>query len=224
MNTRLEAQGPVLKRWLARVASIAAAFAIGFALVMVAGPTYSPAPSPGLPSVACPFQLSPSLEAALRSAGELGRWVVHKSDGATPAPVITARNVVIDGAGYCSLRIESASSEPGGGRDWRIGYKLPHWALRGRQVRLTLRVFASAPIRMNSGSVYIHDGPTGANQGLPGAGTEPREIAVTHTVSDRATTFEAWVRLVLDKGTIQPAGETLFFSASLAEAETGAGS
>lgn len=200
-------------------ASMAAAFALGFTLVLIASPFFAPPPSSGPLTVACPFRLSPSLKASLDSGGEPGRWEIQRSDGATPAPVIAAGDAVVDGARYCALRIERASSEPGDGRDWRIGYTLPHRALRGRRVRLTLRVFASAPIRMSSGVVYIHDGPTGANQAIPTAGPEPQEITVTHTVSDEATTFEVWVRIVFGKGTIQPVGETLFFSASLAEAE-----
>jgi len=169
----------------------------------------------------CPLQVSDGLATALGAGFNRDRWTVYRYDAETRAPVVRVRRNTSDvpdpqTAAVCELKIVSAPQRPEKALDWRIGNVTENpMALRGKTVTYRITYKASAPVDLDTGSFYLYDGKNVAGVPFTRAGTEWQTATVTKVIDQDATTFEVWVRLLIDKGTIKPADVTLYLSAAV---------
>ena len=169
----------------------------------------------------CPLQVSDGLAKALGKRFDPELWTIYRHDGETRAPVVRVRRNTSDlpdpqTAAVCELKIVSAPQRPEKALDWRIGNVTENpMALRGKTVTYRITYKASAPVDLDTGSFYLYDGKNVAGVPFTRAGTEWQTATVTKVIDQDATAFEVWVRLLIDKGTIKPAGVTLYLSAAV---------
>ena len=164
-------------------------------------------------AVSCPIYFSGDLK-AIPPGHVASRWQIYRFEGeqgtadvaAGPSTVSTHERPY-----SCALDIARAPTAPGKGADWRIGHAVKPDGLRGKTVRLRVAIKANRDLQFDTGQVYAYDG-------VQVAGTSAQRIAknwqtfeATIKVDPAATTFEVWLRLLLDKGTVNPGQGKLYF-------------
>ena len=164
----------------------------------------------------CPFAVGSHVPYGLTPVGAIDQWVV--------ASIKTNRDrleisVEPDPAarGVCRLTITAAPvSRTQGTVQWRISKVLRlSRAIDGRAVRLTLHLRADSPIALDTAALYIRDARSTTAIPLRTVGPEWQTVSLTRRLVD-GSPFEIGLRLLNDKGTIQPAGAHLLrFATSL---------
>ena len=114
----------------------------------------------------------------------------------------------------CELEISAGPETPTRRAvDWRIGHRIGVPApLRGRALRYTVRLRATAPVALSAGRVYVHDAAGTTAVPVPLVTQDWRAVTVEHVVAPEASTVEFWFQLVSGKGTISPAGQRIYFT------------
>jgi hypothetical protein len=172
----------------------------------------------------CPFAFGSHVPYGLTPVGAIDQWVV--------ASIKTNRDrleISVEpdpGArGLCRLTITAApASRTPGTVAWRMGKVLqPSFSMTGRVVRLTVRLQADRPMLLDSASLYLRDADAATEIALPSIGPVWRTLSLTHRIGGTSQ-LEVGIRLLRDKGTIQPSGEHyLRFAAAIDVDVPGAG-
>lgn len=198
------------------VGSAAGFVVIVFALFV----TFMDLRTPDTGAVTCPTYVARSLADSMGATYRADRWEVYSFEGAKGAPRVKVRpsSVVPDSRtpSSCELKIAWAPETPGSASDWRIGHigANPE-ALRGRSVTFRVLIKGVADFHFDTAQIYVYDGFKVAGAPLPGVTRDWQAFQVTAQVDPGASVFEAWIRLLLDKGTIRPGSGSLYFVATL---------
>ncbi|HEY9081028.1 hypothetical protein [Magnetovibrio sp.] len=133
----------------------------------------------------------------------------------------TAPNIVLDTSSWtrpegvdapsCTMEITKLPGTPLEGVDWRIGFSLPNAAIvRGKTVKVSMKVKADTPIKFGAAAYYSNDGKLVPYFALTDLNEDWRELTWDHKVGDDADVFEVWLRLTIH-GTISTTG-TVYLS------------
>ena len=169
----------------------------------------------------CPITVSKPLLSRLTPAQPNPLWIVASYRTTSDPPIaIGVRTAQSQDGGQeeaCELAIEAAPETPSTRSvDWRIGHPMGSpAALRGRPIRYTVRVRATAPVTMSTGEIYVHDGVRTSVAPLTLVTPEWRAVTLEHAISPEASRLELWFRVVLGQGTVRPLGERIYFTASV---------
>jgi hypothetical protein len=181
-----------------------------------------PAALEGMPgSEECPVNVADTVLSRLTPPRPNRLWVVSSSratlDPPTAIRVRSTRLKEGDVDEACELTIDAAPETPSVRPvDWRIGHPMgAPSALRGRIVRYTVRIRASAPTTLSTGEIYVYDGVRMSTAPARVLTPEWRTITVAHTVSPDASRLEVWFRIVLGHGTVRPVGARVYFTATV---------
>lgn len=176
------------------------------------------APDTGL--VTCPTYISTALSERLGAGEQTDRWEVYAYEGTKGAPKVKVRPASVapgnETPNSCELKIKWAPTEPGSASDWRIGHTVSNVAsVRGRPATFRVKMKGSTDFAFDTAMAYIYDGVKVEGVPIPQVTRDWQQFQVTMQVDPGATTFQAWVRLLLDKGTVKPGSGKLYFVAEL---------
>lgn len=196
---------------------------ITFAMEISASDRPYSAPPPPAPAAVspfrphrCPVEMSEAMQVLVGATRIENKWTSYRFDGSRPAPDVIAQpdGMPLKGQPTCRLSYQKAPTDAGSAVDWRIGFQFPDpTALRGREIVLTLTTRAGNPVTLDTGSVYIYDGHKVMQEPVRQIGSDWSDFSVSSRVDPAATVLEGWFRLLLDKGTILPAGGEIDFLA-----------
>jgi hypothetical protein len=164
--------------------------------------------------VNCPIYFTGPINKFLPKDHQANRWQVYRFDGGkgtAEVKVSTSTTSIPSRSQSCQLVIERAPETPGVASDWRIGHTIKPDGLRGKTVRYRVAIKTDREMRLDTGMIYMYDGSKVLGAAIPRLTPEWQTFEVTISVDPAATTFEVWLRLLLDKGTVQPGSGTLYF-------------
>lgn len=186
-------------------AVVVAALLVGFAL------RFEP-PDEG--AVSCPTYFSGPIGDILPKDHVTSQWRVYRYEGekgTANVKVSVSTTSIPARPNSCKLDISRAPETPSKGADWRVGHTIKPNGLRGKTVRYRVAIKTDREMRLDTGQIYMYDGFKVLGAAIPRLTPEWQTLEATIRVDPAATTFEVWLRLLLDKGTVQPGSGTLYF-------------
>jgi hypothetical protein len=165
-------------------------------------------------AVSCPIYFSGSIGDILPKTHATSQWQVYRYEGekgTANVKVSVSTTSIPARPNSCKLDISRAPETPSKGADWRIGHIIKPDSLRGKTVRYRVAIKTDREMRLDTGMIYMYDGVKVLGTAIPHLTSEWQTFEVTISVDPAATTFEVWLRLLLDKGTVQPGSGTLYF-------------
>ncbi len=138
-------------------------------------------------------------------------WLIYRHDSGEPAPDVKVENT----DSGCFLVIDDAPTTSRPGIDWRIGKNLGLVNARGKTVTFSADLTSTPEAQFTSANIYIFDGSDISWQSFTELDNDTKEIHVSKDIPIEATKAEAWLRLVLNNGTIKPSKVRLKFTPKL---------
>ncbi len=164
--------------------------------------------------VNCPIYFTGPINKVLPENDKTNRWQVYRFDGGkgtAEVKVSTSTTSIPSRSQSCQLMIERAPETPGMASDWRIGHTVNPDGLRGKTVRYRVAIKTDREMRLDTGQIYLYDGVKVLSTAIPHLTPEWQTFEATISIDPAATAFEVWLRLLLNKGTVQPGSGTLYF-------------
>ena len=207
-----------MKRGLIVMAAVAGVVVLGLAGLLLF--TRSEPPTTGL--VDCPIYVSRPLAERLGLGSRPEPWEIYsyEGEGGTARVKVEPSSTVPPGgvSRSCRLKILWAPEKPGKASDWRIGQVFRnHERLRGRVVTFRVLMKGSTEFRFDTAQIYIYDGVKVDGAPIKRVTPDWEVIRASTRLDPGATTFQVWVRLLLDRGTVRPGSGQLFFIANVEE-------
>lgn len=162
----------------------------------------------------CPIYFTGPINNVLPKDHVANRWQIYRFDGEKGTAEVkasTSTTSIPSRSQSCQLVITRAPETPSKGADWRIGHTIKPDGLRGKTVRYRVAIKTDREMRLDTGQIYMYDGFKVLGAAIPHLTPEWQTFEATISVDPAATTFEVWLRLLLDKGTVQPGSGTLYF-------------
>lgn len=173
----------------------------------------------GQQEVFCRMAFGPALSALLSSSHRPDIWSVYRYDGSVAAPQATVGRtaaVKAPAGEACEIKFTGAPEASGAGVDWRVGHIVMDPAkLHGKTITFKMDLLADRPVEADTAVLYLYDGINFVARAVPRIGTQWQTETVNLQIAPNATTAQAWLRLVYDKGTIKPGSGSIYYSARL---------
>ena len=165
----------------------------------------------------CPLRIGDSL--ADIKINNPDRWFVYRFESTGLPDISISREAAADTVDgppeWCTLDVSKAPAEGGRGVDWRMGHIFEVSELRGKTLTFSADIRADRPTKASSGRIYTYDGTTVAETLVTDIGEDWQRYELKVDVSPDAATFQTWLRLVFDDGTIDPANTKILFAPRL---------
>lgn len=162
----------------------------------------------------CKLDLDEALRREIGAETDNTEWIRYLYPNEDLAPKVDF--VVGTGEGDCGLKVVSAPQTAQSGLDWRIGKKFSVTpALQGKKLIFSVKIKATAPVAFDTSRAYTYNGVVVKESAIDKVGPEWKVYETEISLDQNVSSGEVWYRLLLDNGTVVPAGETIYIQPSL---------